>query len=54
MVILKNKFISMQKIFPKNLDKANGEILVEFNAFHPSHIAISYLSNFLKDKTNQK
>ena len=28
--------------------------MVEFNAFHPSHIAISYLSNFLKDKTNSE
>ncbi len=52
---IKNKFISHnKKFFPKNLDKANGEILVEFNAFHPSHIAISYLSNFLKDKTNSE
>ncbi len=43
-----------KKFFPKNSSKKKGEILVEFNAFHPSHIAISYLSNFLKNKTNSK
>ena len=52
---IKFKFIlHNKKFFPKNSSKKNGEILVEFNAFHPSHIAISYLSNFLKNKTNSE
>ena len=36
------------KFFKKK--KSNNKILVEFNAFHSTHVAFSYLSNVLAEK----
>ena len=41
-----NKSIFKKKIFNEN------KILVEFNKFQPSHVPISYLSNYLSKKYN--
>lgn len=42
------KFINHnKKYFPFN-KKGDGEILIEFNAFHPSHISLAYVSNVIK------
>jgi len=42
-----------KKMFPK-LDnkKKDGEILIEFNAFHSFHIPISYFANYFKNLHN--
>jgi len=40
-------------LFFKNKNK-NSEILVEFNAYHPVHIAISYLVNIIAKKNKSK
>ena len=50
------KFIehNKKKFIKKNKIKKKNQILVEFNAFHPSHIAISYLCNVLKINKNSE
>ena len=50
------KFVDHNNRVFNNLkkNKKKNQILVEFNAFHPSHIAISYLSNVLGNKNNSE
>ena len=50
-----NKFFVIKKFckhnkknFKKKKTKNENEILIEFNAFQPTHIALSYLSNTIK------
>ena len=51
------KFINHnKKIFPKKklLKKNKSEVLIEFNAFYPTHLSMSYLSNVLAKKNDSK
>ena len=41
---------SNKKNFPQNKTKKNFKVLVEFNGFHNTHIALSYLANILAKK----
>ena len=57
----KNNFIRAfirhnKKIFPKkkNFENSNSEVLVEFNAFYPSHLIFSYMSNVLANRNHSK
>ena len=56
MNFLKNFLIenNYKKFFYQNFDNNNhsysSKILIEFNAFHPSHICFSYISKFLAKK----
>ena len=52
--IIKKFIIHNKKNFKKSNTKNNSQILIEFNAFQPSHIALSYLSNILKVKKNSQ
>ena len=38
------------KNFDNNNYKNGSKILIEFNAFHPTHLCFSYVSNFLAKK----
>ena len=50
----RRKFIKNNKCVFFNKNKKNSEILVEFNAYHPGHIAISYLANVIAKKNKSK
>ena len=50
----RKKFIKNNKFVFSNKNKKNSEILVEFNAYHPGHIAISYLANVIAKKNRSE
>ena len=43
-----------KKIFSNKIKKNEGIVLVEFNAFHSSHIVFSYLSNYFRKYFSSK
>ena len=50
----RKEFIKNNKSVFFNKDKKNSKILVEFNAYHPVHIAISYLANVIAKKNKSE
>ncbi len=56
---IKNYFIIKKfkkhnkKVFNQDVYDEKSIILIEFNAFQTSHIALSYVSNFLKKNIKQ-
>ena len=52
--LFRKEFIKNNKFVFFNKDKKNSEILVEFNAYHPVHIAISYLANVIAKKNKSE
>jgi hypothetical protein len=52
----KNKFILFNKKYFKNkkISEIDEKILIEFNAFHDSHVNLSIFSNYFREKYNYK